>query len=163
MSTRGTRAMAGIAAAAVALGVTGLLAVFVGPEADARTAVGSAVIDLTPGPVKECAIQTFGMADKLVLSVLVLVVIAVVAALTAMWETRRIPIGSAAIVLAGVAGVCGGAVACRGDGRWTSCRRSSAPHAGSRCCACSRRDDSPRNPTSRMSQMFRIAVGGCRW
>ncbi len=96
--------MAGIAAAAVALGVTGLLAVFVGPEADARTAVGSAVIDLTPGPVKEFAIKTFGMADKLVLSVLVLVVIAVIAALTAMWETRRLPIGSAAIVLAGVAG-----------------------------------------------------------
>ena len=75
-----------------------------GPQADARTAVGSAVIDLTPGPVKEWAIQTFGTADKLVLSVLVLVVIAVIAAVAAMWETRRVPIGSAAIVLAGVAG-----------------------------------------------------------
>ena len=104
MAARDTRAMAGIAAAAVALGVTLLLAAFVGPEADARTAIGSAVIDLTPGPVKEWAIQTFGMADKLVLSVLVLVVIAVIAALTARWETRRFPIGSAAIVLAGVAG-----------------------------------------------------------
>ena len=49
-------------------------------------------------------IQTFGTADKLVLSVLVLVVIAVIAAITARWETRRVPIGSAAIVLAGVAG-----------------------------------------------------------
>ena len=104
MAARDTRAMAGIAAAAVALGVTQLLAVFFGPEADARTAVGSAVIDLTPGPVKEWAIQTFGTADKLVLSVLVLVVIAVIAALTATWESRRVPIGSAAIVLAGVAG-----------------------------------------------------------
>ena len=84
--------------------MTQLLAVFFGPEADARTAVGSAVIDLTPGPVKEWAIQTFGTADKLVLSVLVLVVIAVIAALTATWESRRVPIGSAAIVLAGVAG-----------------------------------------------------------
>ena len=104
MAKRDTKAMAGIAAAAVALGVTQLLAAFVGPEADARTAIGSAVIDLTPGPVKEWAIQTFGTADKLVLSVLVLVVIAVIAALTARWETRRFPIGSAAIVLAGVAG-----------------------------------------------------------
>ena len=104
MATRGTKAMAGVAAAAVALGVTQLLAAFVGPEADARTAIGSTVIDLTPGPVKEWAIQTFGTADKLVLSVLVLVVIAVIAALTARWETRRFPIGSAAIVLAGVAG-----------------------------------------------------------
>ena len=104
MAASDARSMAGIAAAAVALGVTQLLAAFVGPEADARTAVGSAVIDLTPGPVKEWAIQTFGTADKLVLSVLVLAVIAIIAAVTASWETRRVPIGSAAIVLAGVAG-----------------------------------------------------------
>jgi DMSO/TMAO reductase YedYZ molybdopterin-dependent catalytic subunit len=102
--TRDARSLAGVAAAAVALGVTELLAVPFGPHADARTAVGSAVIDLTPGPVKEWAIQTFGTADKLVLSVLVLVVIAVIGAVTAAWETRRIPVGSAAIVLAGVAG-----------------------------------------------------------
>ena len=104
MAARDNRAMAGVAAAAVALGVTQLLAAFVGPGADSRTAVGSTVIDLTPGPVKEFVIQTFGTADKLVLSVLVLVVIALIAALTARWETRRVPIGSAAIVLAGVAG-----------------------------------------------------------
>jgi DMSO/TMAO reductase YedYZ molybdopterin-dependent catalytic subunit len=104
MAASDARSMAGIAAAAVALGVTQLLAAFVGPEADARTAVGSAVIDLTPGPVKEWAIQTFGTADKLVLSVLVLAVIAIIAAVTASWETRRVPIGNAAIVLAGVAG-----------------------------------------------------------
>jgi DMSO/TMAO reductase YedYZ molybdopterin-dependent catalytic subunit len=99
-----SRAWGGIAASAVALGVTQLLAVAFGPEADARTAVGSAVIDLTPGAVKEWAIQLFGMADKLFLSLLVLAVIAMVAAVTATWETRRRPIGSAAIVLAGVAG-----------------------------------------------------------
>ena len=62
---RDARSLAGVAAAAVALGVTELLAVAFGPQADARTAVGSAVIDLTPGPVKEWAIQTFGTADKL--------------------------------------------------------------------------------------------------
>jgi DMSO/TMAO reductase YedYZ molybdopterin-dependent catalytic subunit len=104
MTARGAKAMAGIAAAAVALGVTQLMAVFVGPESDARTAVGSAAIDLTPGPVKEWAIQTFAMADKLVLSVLVVAVIAAVAAVTAQYESRRIPVGSAAIVLAGIAG-----------------------------------------------------------
>ena len=49
-------AMAGVAAAAVALGVTQLVAAFVRPGADSRTAVGSTVIDLTPGPVKEWAI-----------------------------------------------------------------------------------------------------------
>ncbi|KUI43772.1 oxidoreductase [Mycobacterium sp. IS-1590] len=104
MTSRSTKSMGGIAAAAVALGVTQLLAVFVGPRADSRTAVGSTVIDLTPAPVKEWAIKTFGMADKLVLAMLVLAVIAVVAAATAALETRRFPIGSFAIVAAGVAG-----------------------------------------------------------
>jgi DMSO/TMAO reductase YedYZ molybdopterin-dependent catalytic subunit len=101
---RDKRMLAGIAAAAVALGVTELVAVPFGPQADARTAVGSVVIDLTPGPVKEWAIQTFGTADKLFLTVLVLGVIALLAAVTARWETRRVPVGSAAIVVAGIAG-----------------------------------------------------------
>jgi DMSO/TMAO reductase YedYZ molybdopterin-dependent catalytic subunit len=96
--------LSGIAAAAVALGVTQLAAVPFGSAADSRTAVGSAVIDLTPGPVKELAIQLFSTADKLFLSVAVLVVIATVAALTAARETKRRPIGSIAIALAGVAG-----------------------------------------------------------
>ncbi|MCV7279836.1 molybdopterin-dependent oxidoreductase [Mycolicibacterium flavescens] len=104
MTPRATKAMAGIAAAAVALGVVQLVAAIVGPRSDARTAVGSAVIDLTPGPVKEWAIQTFGTADKLVLTLAVLVVIAAVAAAAAALETRRVPVGSVAIVAAGVAG-----------------------------------------------------------
>ena len=75
------RTAAGLAAAAVALGVTQLLAVGFGPAADARIAVGSAVIDLTPGPAKEWAIQTFGTADKLFLTVAVLVAVGLLAAL----------------------------------------------------------------------------------
>ncbi|WP_193043609.1 molybdopterin-dependent oxidoreductase [Mycolicibacterium baixiangningiae] len=101
---RTTRPWCGIAAAAVAVGVTELVAVLFGPQADARTAVGSAVIDETPGPVKEWAITTFGMADKLVLSVLVLAVIAVLAAAGAALQTRRFPVGSAVIVAGGVLG-----------------------------------------------------------
>ena len=38
-----SRMLAGIAAAAVALGVTQLIAVAFGPQADARTAIGSAI------------------------------------------------------------------------------------------------------------------------
>ena len=116
MTARDARSLAGIAAAAVALGVTELLAVAFGPQADARTAVGSAVIDLTPGPVKEWAIQTFGTADKLFLSILVLGVIAILAAVTARWETRRVPVGSAAIVVAGIAGCA--AVLSRAGATW---------------------------------------------
>lgn len=95
---------AGVAAVAVALGVTQLLAAFFSPAADARTAVGTAVINLTPGPAKEWAIQTFGTADKLFLSVMVLLVIGVLAAVTAIWERSRVPLGSLAILAAGVAG-----------------------------------------------------------
>ncbi|MCH9729616.1 MAG: molybdopterin-dependent oxidoreductase [Actinomycetia bacterium] len=104
MSTLGVRAMGGIAAAAVSLGVAQLVAAAFGPGADVRTAVGSSVIDLTPGPVKEWAIQTFGTSDKLVLSVLVLVVIGVLAALAGIVESARRPVGSAMIAAAGVAG-----------------------------------------------------------
>lgn len=101
---RSTRAWSGVAAAAVALGVTELVAVLFGPRADARTAVGSAVIDVTPGPVKEWAIDTFGMADKLVLSILVLFVIALIAAVGGVLEFRRVPVGSALIVAGGAVG-----------------------------------------------------------
>ncbi|MCV7155445.1 molybdopterin-dependent oxidoreductase [Mycolicibacterium pyrenivorans] len=104
MTTLGAKAMSGIAAAAISVGVAQLVAVAFGPQADVRTAVGSSVIELTPGPVKEWAIETFGTADKLVLSVLVLVVIAVVAAVAGIAESARRPFGSAAIVAAGVAG-----------------------------------------------------------
>ena len=104
MTTQGVRAMGGIAAAAVSVGVAQLVAALVGPESDVRTAVGSSVIDFTPAPVKEWAIETFGTADKLVLSVLVLVVIAVLAAVAGIAEAVRRPVGSAMIVAAGIAG-----------------------------------------------------------
>jgi DMSO/TMAO reductase YedYZ molybdopterin-dependent catalytic subunit len=103
-TARSTFVLGGVAAAAVALGVGALVAVPFGPSADSRTAVGSAVIDLTPGPAKEWAIQTFGTNDKLFLSVMVLIVIAAVAAIAAQWERSRVPVGSVVIGLAAVAG-----------------------------------------------------------
>ena len=98
------RTAAGLAAAAVALGVTQLLAVGFGPAADARIAVGSAVIDLTPGPAKEWAIQTFGTADKLFLTVAVLVAVGLLAALSGALEGARRPAGSVLLGLIGVIG-----------------------------------------------------------
>ncbi|WP_313673961.1 molybdopterin-dependent oxidoreductase [Mycolicibacterium sp.] len=100
----GIRMGAGLAAAAVSLGVTQLAAAFFSPAADARTAVGTSVINLTPGPVKEWAIQTFGTADKLFLSVMVVAVVAAACAVAAIWERSRIPAGSLVIAAAGVAG-----------------------------------------------------------
>jgi DMSO/TMAO reductase YedYZ molybdopterin-dependent catalytic subunit len=100
----GMRSLCGVAAAAVAIGVTQLVAAPFGRSADGLTAVGSAVIDLTPGPVKEWAIGTFGTADKLFLSAAILAVIVIVAAAAGRRETRRVPVGSALFVAAAIIG-----------------------------------------------------------
>jgi DMSO/TMAO reductase YedYZ molybdopterin-dependent catalytic subunit len=98
------RMLAGIAAASVSLGVAQLVGIPFGARADARTAISSVAVDLTPGPVKEWAIQTLGSLDKLFLAVVVLVAIATIAAIAGTLETRRRPLGSAAIAAAGVLG-----------------------------------------------------------
>ncbi|MDT5348851.1 MAG: hypothetical protein QOH91_2138 [Mycobacterium sp.] len=98
------RMIAGVAAASVSLGVAQLVGIPFGARADARAAIGSVAVDLTPGPIKEWAIQTLGSLDKLFLAVVVLVVIATIAAIAGTLETRRRPFGSAAIAAAGVLG-----------------------------------------------------------
>ena len=98
------RMIAGVAAASVSLGVAQLVSIPFGAQADARAAIGSAAVDLTPGPIKEWAIQSLGSLDKLFLAIAVLVVIATIAAIAGSLETQRRPVGSAAIVAAGVLG-----------------------------------------------------------
>jgi DMSO/TMAO reductase YedYZ molybdopterin-dependent catalytic subunit len=95
------RMIAGVAAAAVSLGVAQLVGIPFGARADARTAISSVAIDLTPGPIKEWVIQTLGSLDKLFLAVIVLVVIATIAAIAGTLETRLRPLGSAVIAAAG--------------------------------------------------------------
>ncbi|SOX55767.1 oxidoreductase [Mycobacterium ahvazicum] len=103
-ATSNQRMIAGVAAAAVSLGVAALVAIPFGARADARAAVGSMVVDLTPGPVKEWAIQTLGSLDKAFLGIVVLVVIATIAAVAGSFETKRRPVGSAVIAAAGILG-----------------------------------------------------------
>src|ERR1700712_5868530 len=98
-----SRGLKGLAAAAVAVGITQLLGAPFGQAADALTSVGSAVIDLTPGPLKEWAIQTFGTSDKLFLLIAMLTVIGVLAVVAGSAETRRKWVGSALIAVGGVA------------------------------------------------------------
>ncbi|MEI7714555.1 MAG: oxidoreductase, partial [Mycobacterium sp.] len=95
---------AGVAAAAVTLGVAQLVSAFVSPASDVRTAVGTAVVNLTPGAAKEWAIQIFGTSDKLFLATTMLAVIAVLAAVAATGESRRVPWGTLAMLAAGAAG-----------------------------------------------------------
>lgn len=101
-SSSNARMLGGIAAAAVSLGIAQLVSIPFGAPADPRNAVGSAVVDLTPGPVKEWVIQALGSLDKLFLAVVVLAVIATTAAIAATYETRHRPIGSAIFVAAGL-------------------------------------------------------------
>ncbi len=96
---RTARLAAGAAAAAVALGVTQLVSAFTSPAGDARTAVGTAVVNLAPGPVKEWAIRTFGTADKTVLGV---AVVAVAVGLVAVAARGRW--GAAALLVLGATG-----------------------------------------------------------
>jgi DMSO/TMAO reductase YedYZ molybdopterin-dependent catalytic subunit len=96
--------LAGVSAAAVSLGVAELVGIPFGARADARTAISSTVVDLTPGPIKEWAIQTLGSLDKLFLAVVVLAAIATIAAIAGTLETRHRPLGSALIAAAGVLG-----------------------------------------------------------
>ena len=98
------RMLAGIAAASVSLGVAQLVGIPFDARADARTAIASVAIDLTPGPIKEWAIQTLGTLDKLFVAVVVLVAIATIAAIAGTLETRRRPLGSAVIAAAGALG-----------------------------------------------------------
>ncbi|MCW2702306.1 MAG: oxidoreductase molybdopterin binding protein [Blastococcus sp.] len=68
--------LAGLVAAAVALGVAELVAGFVGPASSPVVAVGGAAITLTPESVKHVAITTFGEDDKIALVAGTLAVIA---------------------------------------------------------------------------------------
>lgn len=96
--------LAGVAATSVSVGVAQLVGIPFGARADARTAIGSVAVDLTPGPIKEWAIQTLGPLDKPFLAVVVLVTIATIAAIAGTLETQRRPLGSAIIAAAGVLG-----------------------------------------------------------
>ena len=57
-------AWAGISAVAAGAGVGHLVASFIAPEASPILAIGSAIIDATPTPLKEFAVRWLGTADK---------------------------------------------------------------------------------------------------
>ncbi|MER6580053.1 molybdopterin-dependent oxidoreductase [Nonomuraea sp. NPDC001023] len=98
-------ALAGLTAGALALGIAQLVAGFAGPETFPVVAVGDAAVDLTPAPVKDFAINTFGENDKIVLVGGVLVVLAGIAAVIGVLARRRLAYGYAGLALFGVVGV----------------------------------------------------------
>lgn len=98
-------AVAGLIAAAVALGVAELAAGLVGPTSSPVIAVGDAAITLTPEPVKAFAIRTFGENDKIALVVGTLVVIAFYAVLVGLVGLRSRRLGALGIAVFGAVGV----------------------------------------------------------
>src|SRR5580704_9548463 len=92
-------ALAGIIAAAVALGVAELAAALIGPNSAPVIAVGETAINLTPIPVKDFAITHFGSHDKLALIAGILVMLAGFAALIGVAAVRRIGYGLAGLAV----------------------------------------------------------------
>lgn len=86
MFTRG--AVAGLAAAAGGVGASALTALPFGGTTPV-IALGNAVVDQTPGPLKDWAIETLGEYDKIVLLASVLTVMAIAAAAVGVLAVRR--------------------------------------------------------------------------
>lgn len=93
-------AVSGVLAAGCGIAVAELLAAATRPGAGPLVAVGGAVIDVTPTPVKELAVRTLGTYDKPVLLgsiALVLVVLTAAAGILAR-RSRWYAIGAAAVL-----------------------------------------------------------------
>jgi DMSO/TMAO reductase YedYZ molybdopterin-dependent catalytic subunit len=97
--------IAGLLAAAAAIGVAQLVAGVTGPDGSPVVAVGSLSIDFTPPPVKNFAITAFGSNDKLVLVSGILVVLAIFAAGIGAVAVRRLSLGMAGLAIFAVIGL----------------------------------------------------------
>jgi DMSO/TMAO reductase YedYZ molybdopterin-dependent catalytic subunit len=91
--------VAGLLAAAVAIGIGQLVAGIVAPDGSPVVAVGEASIGLTPPPVKDFAISTFGSHDKVVLVIGILAVLAIFAAIAGALAMRRLWYGMAGLAV----------------------------------------------------------------
>jgi DMSO/TMAO reductase YedYZ molybdopterin-dependent catalytic subunit len=94
-----TGIVTGLITAAVALGVGQLVAGITGPQGSPVIAVGGAAIDLTPPPLKNFAISTFGSNDKTALVTGILVLLAVFAAAIGVAAFRRFSYGVAGLAV----------------------------------------------------------------
>jgi len=91
--------LAGVLATVAGVGAAHLTAAVLTPASSPVLAVGSAVIDLTPTPLKQWAIREFGTYDKPLLIGSVFLVTLIVAGLAGRLAERRLPAGSALLVL----------------------------------------------------------------
>ena len=101
----GLGAIAGLLAAAAALGVGQFVAGITGASGSPVVAVGGLQIDFTPPWLKNFAIANFGSNDKLILVSGILVVIALFAAVIGEAATRRLWYGMAGLAVFAVIGL----------------------------------------------------------
>jgi DMSO/TMAO reductase YedYZ molybdopterin-dependent catalytic subunit len=97
MGERRSAAVVGVAAVAAAVGAGEVVAVFTGPLSSPALAVGGAIIDVVPEPLKQFAITLFGTNDKLALQVGMLVLLAAAGAGLGLLARRRLPLALAGI------------------------------------------------------------------
>ncbi|MEV8511187.1 molybdopterin-dependent oxidoreductase [Dactylosporangium sp. NPDC051484] len=105
MQTRRFGALAGLAAAAVALGVAEAVAILTGATTSPLISVGGVVIDNVPAGVKDLAVSIFYTYDKLALTIGTIIVLALFAAVIGILATRRRIIGYTGIAVFGVVGI----------------------------------------------------------
>ena len=119
-------AAAGLLSAAAGVGASMIVSVIVGGAPTPITAVGSRVIDATPGAVKDWAIRTLGTNDKPFLLAGIYTAIGLLAAVTGVlaWRSRRLALG-----LASALGLIGLAAAAPTGPRWSSPPRKVLPAA----------------------------------
>ncbi|MFY1673235.1 molybdopterin-dependent oxidoreductase [Plantactinospora sp. WMMB334] len=98
-------ALAGVAAAAVAVGAAEAVAVLTGPRSAPLVAVGGVVVDVAPAPLKQFAVDVFYVYDKIALLVGTALLLAGFAALVGLVALRSLPLGYAGIGLFGTVGV----------------------------------------------------------
>ena len=99
-------ALAGVLAAGAGLAAAELLAGLLSVRETPVVAVGAAFIDLVPAWMKDLAIQLFGMNDKLVLVLVIVVLLGALAVGAGILAAQRLGLGLAVlVVLAAVASV----------------------------------------------------------
>ena len=98
MRSRPLYALFGLLAALVGTAAGHFVASLLDPASSPVLAVGSAVIDLTPTPVKEWAIAQFGTKDKPILIGSVFLGVLTLAAVAGLIARRRFRYGAALLV-----------------------------------------------------------------
>ncbi len=95
-------ALAGLLSGAVTIATAELAAAFVSPTSAPLIAVGGAFVDLTPPWLKDFAIRTFGTQDKLVLTIAIVLVVALLSAAAGVLAAWRWAAGAALAIILGL-------------------------------------------------------------